>query len=70
MSQSKKLIAQLDQWFPPRGPCGLCGGEDARHRLWDQIMDDTRDEEEIAKNFDVDIEAVKAVKKIRPYRRR
>ena len=27
----------LDQWFPRRGPCGICGGPDARHRLGDAI---------------------------------
>lgn len=27
----------LDRWFKPRGPRGICGGPDARHRLGDSI---------------------------------
>lgn len=34
MKFAEKLVA-LDHIFPPRGPCGICGGPDARHRLWD-----------------------------------
>jgi len=31
------LLARLDSRWPARGPCGICGGPDARHRLWDAI---------------------------------
>jgi hypothetical protein len=31
------LLALLDRMRPPYGPCGICGGPDARHRLWDAI---------------------------------
>ena len=27
----------LDKHLPPRGPCGICGGPDARHRIIDAI---------------------------------
>ena len=27
----------LDRAFRFRGPCAICGGPDARHRLWDSI---------------------------------
>ena len=30
---------QLDDLWPPRGPCGFCGGPDARHRIFDVIRD-------------------------------
>lgn len=69
MSKSLKLIAQLDQWFPPRGPCGLCEGPDARHRIWDAIVDGPDSDEEMAQNFDLSVDAVQAVRSIRPYRR-
>lgn len=29
--------AWLDEYMPPRGPCGICGGPDARHRTVDAI---------------------------------
>ena len=32
-------IRTLDDYFPPCGPCGICGGPDKRHRLWDAIRD-------------------------------
>lgn len=33
------MTRAIDQWFPPRGPCGICGGPDARHRILDAIRD-------------------------------
>lgn len=33
----RALLARLDERWPHRGPCGLCGGPDARHRLWDSM---------------------------------
>jgi hypothetical protein len=29
---------------PFRGPCGICGGPDARHRMWDAIEGTARAE--------------------------
>ena len=29
-----RRVEALDPW---RGECGLCGGPDARHRLWDSL---------------------------------
>ena len=29
----------LDKHLPPCGPCAICGGEDARHRMVDAIQD-------------------------------
>lgn len=29
--------AGLDYWFPPCGPCAICGGPDKRHRLGDAL---------------------------------
>ncbi len=73
---SKKALKFLDKHYPPCGPCLLCGFKDKRHRVWDAIIgqlecedDFSSTEEEIAKDFSVTIEHVKAVKKIRPYRR-
>lgn len=33
----RPVSANLDRWFPPCGPCGICGGPDKRHRLGDAI---------------------------------
>ena len=32
-----RLLARLDALEPYRGPCGICGGPDQRHRLWDAV---------------------------------
>ncbi len=37
MTALARMLARLDARFPKRGPCGICGGPDARHRLWDSI---------------------------------
>jgi len=29
--------ARLDAYEPFRGPCGMCGCPDARHRMWDAL---------------------------------
>ncbi len=67
---SKAAIAYLDQWFPERGPCAFCGHKDARHRLWDTIIDSTDPDIMEAHNCDFqDVDAIRAVRQIRPYRR-
>ena len=42
------LLAWLDRIRPPRGPCCICGGPDARHRIWDSIDDQSRTSDGIA----------------------
>lgn len=32
-----KWIDAYLAYLPPRGPCGICGGPDARHRIVDAI---------------------------------
>lgn len=59
--------AELDELFPPRGPCAMCGHPDARHRLWDVIIDSPDTAGEIAYNYGVSLSAVEAVRRIRPY---
>lgn len=63
-------VDSLDVFYPPCGPCALCGHHDKRHRLWDAIMDTEGDwvDEECASEFGVSIEHVRAVRRIRPYR--
>lgn len=36
MDDLKQII---DEAFPPCGPCAMCGGGDARHRIFDAIFD-------------------------------
>jgi len=65
-------IAQLDRYFPPAGPCAFCGHKDKRHRLWDVIMGMFAGGdkiEAIANDYNLSIEAVAMIIKIRPYRR-
>ena len=32
------MKGKFDTYFPYRGPCGFCGGPDARHRLIDMLQ--------------------------------
>ena len=64
---------QLDKYYPERGPCAFCGHKDARHRLWDTIIDRHEAGDsmtELAKDYDKPRKAIKLVLDIRPYKRR
>jgi hypothetical protein len=57
-------IAELDRYWPPRGPCWCCGGSDARHREFDAIRGRWKrgeSPESIAADFGVNVEAIIAV---------
>ncbi len=32
----------IDEEMPPRGPCGICGDDDARHRVIDAVTERVR----------------------------
>lgn len=70
---SRKAIATLDRFFPPCGPCAICGHKDARHRReFDPIIERFAAGETmkaIAVDREVPLAGVKAVLRIRPYRR-
>jgi hypothetical protein len=55
----------IDQWFPPRGQCRICGvpGADQRHRVIEAIADAVNagdGEEDVAADYNVPVEAVRA----------
>jgi len=61
---------ELEEWFPFRGACGVCGGVDARHRLWDTLigMHNAGDSiESIADGYRLPVEAVEKLIEIEPY---
>jgi len=64
----KEKIAQLDKYYPPCGPCMLCGHHDKRHRMWDVWLDCPDSDETMAWWYKVDVEYVKLVREIRPYK--
>lgn len=66
---AKAAIAKLDRYFPPCGPCAFCGGKDARHRVWDTLMDRPEPATVVAADMEYPVEAVRMVRRIRPYRR-
>ena len=73
MSCRKADIVELDTWFPPAGPCAFCGHRDRRHRIWDVIMERQRggeSAEDTAEDFELPVEVVDAVLRVRPYRRK
>ena len=54
----------LDALGPYRGPCGICGGPDARHRLADAIADRLRageSAEAVALDYEVQAGVVCAI---------
>jgi len=67
---SKKAISELDKYFPPCGKCWLCGHKDKRHRLWDAIIALQESYEFTAELYELPVEAVKMVRRIRPYHRK
>jgi len=49
---------------PFRGPCGLCGGPDARHRMYDAINERVRageGEEDVAEDYGMAPDVVLAI---------
>lgn len=54
----------LDLVGPFRGECGICGGPDARHRLFDAIQEQQRAGDPsslVAQNYDMPVEQVEAI---------
>ena len=54
----------IDQWFPRRGPCQVCGtpGADQRHRRIEAVADAVaagESEEDVAAYMEVPVEAVR-----------
>jgi hypothetical protein len=64
-----EAIAALDQFYPPCGPCMVCGHTDKRHRLWDALMEALGPVEQIADEWDLPVEHVRAVRRVQPYRK-
>lgn len=57
-------MSEIDKYFPYRGKCAFCGADDARHRLWDSIIDMHKagdSIEHLAEDFNLPIEAIKLV---------
>lgn len=62
--ESARASRRPARWWPFRGPCGFCGGPDARHRLWDAILDRHRAGDsvaDLAQEFAFPVEAVLAL---------
>lgn len=64
MTDPDVSVDPLDEHFPRRGPCLLCGvpGEDARHRVIDAIAERVRAgdaEEMVADDYGVTVQAVR-----------
>lgn len=54
----------LDLIGPYRGPCGLCGGPDARHRTLDTIRDRLwagEDAQSVAEDYVMDVAVVEKI---------
>jgi hypothetical protein len=56
--------ATINFHFPYRGPCGICGGPDARHRLFDCMRGRVRagdTPESVAEDYGCTLAALRAV---------
>ena len=63
-------LKELDKFYSPCGPCAFCGFHDKRHRLWDAwigMLNAGDTPEDLADEYEADIEHVKAVQRLRPY---
>lgn len=61
-----KPTPELDRLFPPRGLCGLCGGPDARHRLWDVLLGRLAAGEnaaQVSDDFEVEVRKIRALER-------
>jgi hypothetical protein len=61
----------VDEFVPPRGRCGICGGPDARHRLLDNIRGQVKagePMEDVATDFEVPLELVQRICKLKRLR--
>lgn len=55
----------LDPWYPPHGPCEICGmtGQDARHRAAEAVLGRLRageDEQAVAAGYGLEPDAIQA----------
>lgn len=69
--EQRNLDPSLDEWFPYCGPCLICGGPDARHRVWDGLIGRFNGGETwkfIAQDCDLPYEAILALRRSK-YRR-
>ena len=51
----------VDEFMAPRGPCGMCGGPDARHRVLDAMVSCVRggdSTEAVAEDYGYPVEMV------------
>lgn len=67
MNPDKATVADaqlLETYWPFRGPCLLCGHDDARHRIFDAIQDRHASGEsvfDLAYDYNVTTEVIEAV---------
>ena len=67
------MTGDINMHFPPRGPCAFCGFHDARHRIFDTIIDSHnagQSVDSIASEYELSILAVACVIKERPYQQK
>ena len=61
---SSRPALTLDLVGPFRGECGICGGPDARHRLFDAIQEQQRAGDPsslVADNYGIPVEQAEAI---------
>ena len=61
---SSRADLTLDLVGPYRGECGICGGPDARHRLFDAIQEQQRAGDPsslVAENYELPVELVERI---------
>ncbi len=57
----------IDKEIPFHGPCGFCGHQDARHRLFDNIIDSTEDKHTLSEWHKHPINIIHRIIELKPY---
>ena len=58
----------IDEEIPFHGECGFCGHRDARHRLFDTIIDMKETSTNLSYDYDLPVNIIIRIKELKPYR--
>jgi len=61
-------VDEINKYFPFRGGCAFCGHPDARHRIFDAIIERADNNEILADDYECPEAVVKMIKDLKPYR--
>ena len=57
----------IDSHIPFKGSCAFCGHQDARHRIFDAIMERPECTKTISYDYELPVMIVNRIKRLKPY---